>query len=108
MITVLQDMGFTVRKAMACCRSNASVLDADAGWTVEDVPCGNRVALAGLDQFITRNATLTNEKEVDAHPIRAMKFSVACVCVAVQCTVDLDSKLVEGLKRLPKSDPMVL
>jgi len=33
----------------------------------------------GLDQFITKNATLTNEKEVDAHPIRAMKFSVSPV-----------------------------
>ncbi|KAJ0700941.1 putative translation protein, beta-barrel domain superfamily [Helianthus annuus] len=40
-----------------------------------DVPCGNTVAMVGLDQFITKNATLTNEKEVDAHLIRAMKFS---------------------------------
>ncbi|KAK9275653.1 hypothetical protein L1049_022920 [Liquidambar formosana] len=31
--------------------------------TVEDVPCGNTVAMVGLDQFITKNATLTNEKE---------------------------------------------
>ncbi|KAI5432988.1 hypothetical protein KIW84_020330 [Lathyrus oleraceus] len=82
---VARDMGFTVRKAMACCRSNVFVLDGDAGWTIEDVPCGNRVALAGLDQFITKNSTLTNEKEVDAHPIRAMKFSVAC-CVCC-CSV---------------------
>ncbi|KAL0284936.1 UNVERIFIED_CONTAM: Elongation factor 2 [Sesamum radiatum] len=49
--------------------------------TVEDVPCGNTVAMVGLDQYITKNATLTNEKEVDAHPIRAMKFSVSPVCV---------------------------
>ncbi|KAF2309266.1 hypothetical protein GH714_001436 [Hevea brasiliensis] len=77
--------------------------------TVEDVPCGNTVALVGLDQFITKNATLTNEKEVDAHPIRAMKFSVSPVVrVAVQCKVASDlPKLVEGLKRLAKSDPMV-
>ncbi|KAI3828406.1 hypothetical protein L1987_02507 [Smallanthus sonchifolius] len=59
--------------------------------TVEDVPCGNTVAMVGLDQFITKNATLTNEKEVDAHPIRAMKFC-----------------LTSGLKRLAKSDPMVV
>ncbi|GFZ12639.1 ribosomal protein S5/Elongation factor G/III/V family protein [Actinidia rufa] len=77
--------------------------------TVEDVPCGNTVAMVGLDQFITKNATLTNEKEVDAHPIRAMKFSVSPVVrVAVQCKVASDlPKLVEGLKRLAKSDPMV-
>ncbi|KAK9937519.1 hypothetical protein M0R45_014301 [Rubus argutus] len=78
--------------------------------TVEDVPCGNTVALVGLDQFITKNATLTNEKETDAHPIRAMKFSVSPVVrVAVQCKVASDlPKLVEGLKRLAKSDPMVV
>ncbi|KAK4398726.1 Elongation factor 2 [Sesamum angolense] len=78
--------------------------------TVEDVPCGNTVAMVGLDQFITKNATLTNEKEVDAHPIRAMKFSVSPVVrVAVQCKVASDlPKLVEGLKRLAKSDPMVV
>ncbi|KAM0865546.1 hypothetical protein ACQ4PT_043191 [Festuca glaucescens] len=56
--------------------------------SVEDVPCGNTVAMVGLDQFITKNATLTNEKE---------------------CKVASDlPKLVEGLKRLAKSDPMVL
>ncbi|KAJ6678184.1 hypothetical protein OIU85_008744 [Salix viminalis] len=66
--------------------------------TVEDVPCGNTVALVGLDQFITKNATLTNEKEVDAHPIQGYECKVAS---------DLP-KLVEGLKRLAKSDPMVV
>lgn len=46
---------------------------------MEDVPCGNTVAMVGLDQFITKNATLTNEKAEDAHPIKAMKFSVSPV-----------------------------
>ncbi|WJX68242.1 pre-tRNA nuclear export protein [Trifolium repens] len=78
--------------------------------TVEDVPCGNTVAMVGLDQFITKNATLTNEKEIDAHPIRAMKFSVSpVVSVAVTCKVPSEvPKLVDGLKRLAKSDPMVV
>ncbi|OMP04056.1 hypothetical protein COLO4_09989 [Corchorus olitorius] len=54
--------------------------------------------------------TLTNEKEVDAHPIRAMKFSVSPVVrISVHC---LDAshlpKLVEGIKRLSKSDPMLV
>ncbi|GAQ81430.1 Translation elongation factor 2 [Klebsormidium nitens] len=77
--------------------------------SVEDVPCGNTVALVGLDQFILKNATLTEEKEVDAHPIRAMKFSVSPVVrVAVECKNPADlPKLVDGLKRLSKSDPMV-
>ena len=76
---------------------------------VEDVPCGNTVAMVGLDQFITKNATLTGEKCVDAHPIKAMKFSVSPVVrVAVECKTASDlPKLVEGLKRLAKSDPMV-
>jgi elongation factor 2 len=78
--------------------------------TVEDVPCGNTVAMVGLDQFITKNATLTTEKEIDAHPIRAMKFSVSpVVSVAVTCKVPSEvPKLVDGLKRLAKSDPMVV
>ncbi|GJS11227.1 ARID DNA-binding domain-containing protein [Tanacetum coccineum] len=77
---------------------------------VEDVPCGNTVALVGLDQFITKTATLTNEKESDAYPIRAMKFSVSPVIrVAVQCKDASDlPQLVEGLKLLSKSDPMVV
>lgn len=45
--------------------------------SVEDVPCGNAVAMVCLDQFITKNTTLTNEKGVDAQPIKAMKFSVS-------------------------------
>lgn len=78
--------------------------------SVEDVPCGNTVAMVGLDQYITKNATLTNEKEVDACPIRAMKFSVSPVVrQAVACKNPADlPKLVEGLKRLSKSDPMVV
>lgn len=63
------------------------------GWA------GNTVAMVGLDQFITKNATLTNEKCEDAHPIRAMKFSVSPVVrVAVEPKVASDlPKLVEGI-----------
>jgi elongation factor 2 len=76
---------------------------------VDDVPAGNTVALVGLDQFIAKNATLTDEDQVDAHTIKAMKFSVSPVVrVAVECKHAADlPKLVEGLKRLSKSDPMV-
>jgi len=76
---------------------------------VEDVPCGNTVALVGLDQYITKTATITNEKNADAHPMKAMKFSVSPVVrVAVEPKVASDlPKLVEGLKRLARSDPMV-
>ena len=72
---------------------------------VETVPCGNTVAMVGLDQFITKNATITTDKAEDAHPIKAMKFSVSPVVrVAVEPKVASDlPKLVEGLKRLSKS-----
>ena len=76
---------------------------------VDDVPAGNTCALVGLDQFISKNATITGEHEEDAHTIKAMKFSVSPVVrVAVECKNPSDlPKLVEGLKRLSKSDPMV-
>ncbi|EFH39526.1 hypothetical protein ARALYDRAFT_359025 [Arabidopsis lyrata subsp. lyrata] len=79
--------------------------------TVEDVPCGNTVAMVGLDQFITKNATLMNEKEVEAHPIRAMRFSVSPVVrVAVQCKVALVCFLFETGKFLvsPKQQLPIL
>ena len=77
---------------------------------VEDVPSGNTVAMVGLDQFISKNATLTGEQELEAHPLKAMKFSVSPVVrCAVECKNSQDlPKLVEGLKRLSKSDPMVV
>ena len=70
---------------------------------------GNTVATVGLDQYIN-NATLIDEKEVVAHPIRAMKLSMSPVmCVAVQCKVASDlPKLVEGLKHLAKAYPLVV
>jgi translation elongation factor EF-G len=63
----------------------------------------------GLDQFIIKTATLTNEGKDDAHPLKAMKFSVSPVVrVAVEPKLASDlPKLVEGLKRLARSDPMV-
>ncbi|XBJ06815.1 hypothetical protein VPH35_012427 [Triticum aestivum] len=77
---------------------------------VPDVPCGNTVGLIGLDACIIKSATLTSEKEVVARPIRAMKFSVCpLMFVTVNCKVPTDvPKLVQGLKRLAMSDPVVL
>jgi len=40
--------------------------------------------MIGLDQFITKNTTLTGENEVDVHPIQAMK--VFCVSCGVCCS----------------------
>merc|ERR1711981_1425131 len=75
--------------------------------SVDDVPCGNTVGIVGIDQYIIKTGTISDHP--DAHNIRVMKYSVSPV---VQMSVrpknpsDLP-KLVEGLKRLSKSDPIV-
>jgi len=74
---------------------------------VESVPVGNTCAIVGIDQFLMKCGTLATEEE--SHPIVTMKFSVSPVVrVAVQPKSAADlPKLVEGLKRLSKSDPLV-
>jgi elongation factor 2 len=74
---------------------------------IEDVPAGNICGLVGVDQFLVKSGTITTFK--DAHNLRVMKFSVSPVVrVAVEPSNPADlPKLVEGLKRLAKSDPMV-
>ena len=76
---------------------------------VEDMPCGNVVGLVGVDKYIVKSATITNEGE-DAYPLKDMKYSVSPVVrVAVEVKNPQDlPKLVEGLKRLAKSDPLVV
>lgn len=74
---------------------------------IDDVPAGNLVGLVGLDQFLLKSGTLTTSES--AHNMRVMRFSVSPVvqvAVEVRNPVDLP-KLVEGLKRLSKSDPCV-
>jgi len=75
--------------------------------SIEDVPCGNICGLVGVDQFLVKTGTISTAK--DAHNLRVMKFSVSPVVrVSVECKFPADlPKLVEGLKRLSKSDPMV-
>jgi elongation factor 2 len=74
---------------------------------IEDCPAGNIVGLVGIDQFLLKSGTLTTSET--AHNMRVMKFSVSPVvqvAVEVKNAADLP-KLVEGLKRLTKSDPCV-
>merc|ERR1712076_183039 len=74
---------------------------------IDSCPAGNICGLVGVDQFIVKTGTITNWE--GAHNIKVMKFSVSPVVrVAVQCKNPADlPKLVEGLKRLAKSDTMV-
>ena len=75
---------------------------------IDDVPAGNILGLVGIDQFLLKSGTLTTSET--AHNLKVMKFSVSPVVqrsVEVKNAQDLP-KLVEGLKRLSKSDPCVL
>lgn len=75
---------------------------------VPDVPCGNTVALVGVDQYLMKQGTITTDE--NAHNIKVMKYSVSPVvrvAVSVKDAKDLP-KLVDGLKKLSKSDPLVV
>lgn len=75
---------------------------------VTDVPCGNTVGLVGIDQFLMKQGTISDHE--DAHCIKVMKYSVSPVvrvAVEVKNASDLP-KLVEGLRKLSKSDPLVV
>jgi len=74
---------------------------------IEDCPAGNIIGLVGIDQFLLKSGTLTTAET--AHNMKVMHFSVSPimqVAVEVKNAADLP-KLVEGLKRLSKSDPCV-
>ncbi|KAK9765027.1 translation elongation factor 2 [Basidiobolus ranarum] len=74
---------------------------------IEDCPAGNIVGLVGVDQFLLKSGTITTDE--NAYNLKVMKFSVSPVvqiAVEVKNANDLP-KLVEGLKRLSKSDPCV-
>ena len=75
--------------------------------SIVDVPCGNTVGILGIDNFLTKTGTLTDN--LNAHCIRNMKYSVSPVVkVAVEPKNMADlPKLLEGLKKLAKSDSLV-
>merc|ERR1712190_496042 len=75
---------------------------------IQDVPCGNTVGLVGVDQYLLKTGTLTTVE--DAHNIADMKYSVSPVVKAAVKVKDGKElpKLVEGLKKLSKSDPLVV
>jgi len=75
---------------------------------LSDCPCGNIIGLVGIDAYLLKAGTISSYEM--AHNIVTMKYSVSPVVrVAVQCTNASDlPQLMEGLKRLAKSDPLVL
>jgi len=75
---------------------------------IADIPCGNTVALVGVDQFILQSGTIPNIE--DAHTIADMTSSVSPVVkVAVKANDGKDlPKLVDGYTKMSNSDPLVI
>eukprot|EP01069_Polyplicarium_translucidae_P005105 Polyplicarium_translucidae@DN2722_c0_g1_i1.p1 len=75
---------------------------------VQDVPCGNTVGLVGIDQYLLKTGTISTFE--DSHNLADMKYSVSPVVrVAVKPKDSKElPKLVEGMKKLSKSDPLVV
>ena len=74
---------------------------------VAEVPCGNTIGLVGIDQYLSKQGTLSDCDE--AYTIKAMKFSVSPVVrvsVKPKNANDLP-KLIEGLRSLAKADSLV-
>lgn len=87
--------------------SSAMVMVGAKSFDVDSVPCGNLIALTGIDKYLVKSGTITTFDL--AHNIKTMKFSVSPVVrIAVDPVNPADLvKLVEGLKRLARSDPLV-
>lgn len=73
----------------------------------DKVPCGNIIALSGVDKYLAKSGTITNYDL--AYSIKCMKFTVSPV---VRCAVEPENpsdlnKFLEGLKRLCRSDQLV-
>jgi elongation factor 2 len=72
-----------------------------------DCPAGNIIGLVGVDQYLLKSGTITTSET--AHQFVTMKYSVSPV---VRCAVEITNasdlpKLMNGLKQLAKSDPLV-
>ena len=74
---------------------------------IAEVPCGNLVGLVGVDQYLMKAGTITDSES--SRVVRPAKLSVSPVYrVAVDIKNSADfPKLIEGLRKLSKSDPLV-
>ena len=86
--------------------SNVYAMMANKMQTMDECPAGNTVCLAGMDQYILKNGTISDVENV--HPFHAMKFTVSPVvrvAVNVKNPAQLP-KFIKALERLSKSDPL--
>lgn len=85
---------------------NVAVWMASEAKTLPNCPAGNTCAIGGIDKYIVKTSTLTDNP--NCHNIKDMKFAVSpVVSVAVECSSSADlPKLLQGLTLLTKSDPL--
>jgi elongation factor 2 len=94
--------GLSIKNLTRCvCMIGGDIL------SFEHVPCGNIVALAGIDKILLKSGTISTSEI--AHHIKPMKFSVSPVVrIAVEPINPADLvKFLEGLKILCRSDQLV-
>jgi len=102
--------GYKLGKKEDCYEKNIQRVVLMMGKKTEDVlnvPCGNTCALVGVDQCLIKQGTISDHAL--AQTIKSMKYSVSPVvriAVKPKNAADLP-KLVEGLKKMAKSDPLV-
>ena len=73
--------------------------------SIPDVPCGNTVALSGVDQYLIKTGTIASVEYPESHPIRSRKYPFSPVLrVAVKPKTQGDpSKFVHRLNKLHKA-----
>lgn len=87
--------------------SRAVLMMGGSVQAIDEAVCGNIVGLNGVDKFLQKSGTISTFDH--AHNLKVLKFSVSPVVrVAVNVVHAQDLvKLIEGLRRLNKAEPLV-
>jgi elongation factor 2 len=89
-----------IQGVVSCCAKTFNAM--------ASVPAGNLCAVSGIDQYVLKRCTLTNSKDAWSLPKPTITVSpVVKVALGPKSAADLP-KMVEGLRRLSKSCPIVV
>lgn len=90
------------------CLQRLTIMVGQQCESICDVPCGNFVTIPGIDMYLVNSGTLSNCPQ--AFPLRTSKYSstpVLKMFLSPNNPSDLPD-LVEGVKRLARSDPTLI
>lgn len=89
--------------------ANVMVMIGNKAHSMGSVPCGNTIAITGIDNCIAKTCTISSMETKNNNFIRPMKFSVSPVFrVAVKPVNQMDMpQLSAGLQKLCKIDSLV-